>query len=161
MTMDKTRRLCDEENMSPEGKVIGMMMIPDGLCLQEPRPATPDNPSVQRGVIARLSMGWFGGLMTRKSQERTKAVYDYRVHLEADQSVRSMKLPSATYSTDSAAVGAWVLLELNDAEKTRGYSRREGRTASWEIQKKGRERPPVSSGGGGLRPSVGNVDRVY
>ena len=51
-------------------------------------------------------MGWFGGLITRKSQERTKELYDYRVHLE-DQSVRSMKLPLGAYSTEtSAAVGA-------------------------------------------------------
>ena len=47
-----------------------------------------------RGVLARLGMGWFGGLITRKSQERTKDLYDYYillivqeycVHLEADR----------------------------------------------------------------------------
>ena len=35
---------------------------------------------------------WFGGLNARKSQERTNEVYGYRVHLEEDKSVRSMKL---------------------------------------------------------------------
>ena len=65
-------------------------------------------------------MAWFGGLITPKSQERTKELYDYRVHLE-DQSVRSMKLPSRPYSTEtSAAVGAWVLLEHNDKDQTGG-----------------------------------------
>ena len=38
-------------------------------------------------------MRWFGGRITRKSQESTKELYDYRVHLGEDQSVRSMKLP--------------------------------------------------------------------
>ena len=69
-------------------------------------------------------MGWFGGLVTSKGQERTKVVYDYRVHLEQDQSVRSMKLPLGAYSTEtSAAVGAWVLLEHNHKEQTGGDSR--------------------------------------
>ena len=41
-------------------------------------------------------MGWFGGLITHGRQERTKDAYNYhRVHLEADQSVRSMNLPLA------------------------------------------------------------------
>ena len=55
----------------------------------------------------RLGIEWFGGLITRKSHERTNGVFDYRVHLEADQSVRNMKLPLAAYSTESnSAVGA-------------------------------------------------------
>ena len=66
-------------------------------------------------------MGWFGGLITRKSQERTNDLYDYRVHLEKNQSARSMKLPLVAYSTEtSAAVGAWVLRERNDKEQTAG-----------------------------------------
>ena len=48
-------------------------------------------------------------------------MYDYRVHLEEDQSVRSMKLPLGAYSTEtSAAVGASVLLDRNDKEQTGG-----------------------------------------
>ena len=91
--------------MSLEDEAIGMV-IPDGFRLQESRSAALDNSFVKRGVLVRLSMGWFGGLITRKSQERTKELYDYRVHLE-DQSVRSMKLPLGAYSTEtSAAVGA-------------------------------------------------------
>ena len=45
-------------------------------------------------------------------------MYDYRVHLGEDQSMRSMKLPLCAYGTEtSAAVGAWVLLEEhNDKE---------------------------------------------
>ena len=38
--------------------------------------------------------------------------------LEADQSVRSMNLLLAAYSTENgAAVGAWVFLEPNDASR--------------------------------------------
>ena len=45
-------------------------------------------------MSVRLGMAWFGGLITRKSQERTKDLYDYYillivqeycVHLEADR----------------------------------------------------------------------------
>ena len=83
------------------------MVIPDGFRLQESRPAALDSYLVKRGVFRRE--GWFGGLITRKSQERTKYVYDYHVHHEADQSVRSMKLPLSACSTEnSAVVGAWV-----------------------------------------------------
>ena len=53
-------------------------------------------------------MGWFGGLITRKSQERTKKVYYYRVHLEEDQSARSVKLPLGTYSTENKRGGGCV-----------------------------------------------------
>ena len=78
--------------MSPEDEAIGMV-ISDGFRLQESRPADLDNYLVKREVLARLGMGWFGGRVTRKSQERTKELYDYRVHLEEAKSVRSMKLP--------------------------------------------------------------------
>ena len=102
---DPLALLGDEDDMSPEDEAIGMV-IPDGFRLQESRPVALDNSFVKRGVLVRLSMGWFGGLITRKSQERTKELYDYRVHLE-DQSMRSMKLPLGAYSTEtSAAVGA-------------------------------------------------------
>lgn len=105
--MVKTPRLCNEDGMSPKDKVIGIMVIPDGLRLQESRPAALDIPSVKRGVIETLSMGWLVGLITRKSQAQTKTVHDYCVHLEAGQSVRSMKLSFAAYNTEnSAAVGA-------------------------------------------------------
>ena len=33
----------------------------------------------------------FGGVITRQSQERARHVFDYRVQLEQDQSVRSIK----------------------------------------------------------------------
>ena len=67
------------------------MVVPDGFRLQESRPAALDDSLVKCGVllIAKLGMGWSGGLITRKSQERTKAVHDYVlpvcVHLEAHQ----------------------------------------------------------------------------
>ena len=90
--------------MSPDDEAIGMV-VPDGFRLQESRPAAVDSSLVKRGVLVRrLSMGWFGGLITRHSQERTKHVYDYRVHLVEDQSVRSMKLPLDAYSTDPRPV---------------------------------------------------------
>lgn len=157
---DPKTLLDDEDDISPEDEAIGMV-IPDGFRLQESRPAALDNSLLKRGVLVRLGMGWFGGLITRKSQERTKNVYDYRVHLEADQSVRSMKLPLAAYSTENtAAVGAWVLLELNDAEQTGGTVGQVGQTSQPKGSEAGREIPSVSSRGRALRPNVRNVDRV-
>ncbi|CAM9092126.1 unnamed protein product [Laminaria digitata] len=65
-----------------------------------------------------MGMGWFGGSVTRESQERTRHVNDYRVHFEVDQSTRSMKLPLEMYSGDpDAEVGSWVLLERSTAEQ--------------------------------------------
>ena len=152
--------LDDDDDMSPDDEAIGMV-VPDEFHLQESRPAALDSSLVKRGVLARLSMGWFGGLITRQSQERTKHVYDYRVHLAEDQRVRSMKLPLDTYSTDpNAGVGAWVLLEPNEEEQTGdavGGSRQECQLAVTEA---GGERPASSSRGRTLTPNVRNVDRV-
>ena len=120
--------------MSPENEAIGIV-IADGFRLQEWKPADLGNSLVKRGVIVRLSMGWFGRRITRKSQERTKELHDYRVYLQ-HQSVRSMKLPLGTYSTEtSAAVGAWVLLERNDKDQTGGAVGGGRQIVSWEIQK--------------------------
>ena len=105
-------------------------------------------------------MGWFGGLITRKSQERTKQVNDYRAHLE-DLSVRSMKLPLDAYSTEtSAAMGAWVLLECNDKERTGSTAEGGGQNSQLESPEAGGERPAVSSRGEALTPNVRNVDHV-
>ena len=72
--------------------------------------------SVARGVLVRRGIGLFVGLITPNRQGRAKNVYVYRVHLEADQSVRSMNLLLAAYRTENgASVGAWVFLEPNDA----------------------------------------------
>ena len=54
--------------------------------------AALDHALVKRRVLVRLGMGWFGGLITRQSEEQTSNVYDYRVHLEQDQSVCGKKL---------------------------------------------------------------------
>ena len=86
---------------------------------------------------------------------------DYRVHLEADRSVRSMKLPLAAYGTEnSAAVGAWVLLELNDAEGTGGTVEEGGQNSQLGGSEAGRERLSVSRRGRASRPNVRDVDRV-
>ena len=126
------------------------MVIPDGFRLQESRPAALENSLVKRGVLVTIRMGWFGFLITRKSQERAKELYDYRLHLEENQSVRSMKLPLGAYSMEtSAAVGAWVLLERNDKARQGVQPEGAARTVSWEIQKQA-EKNRRSVAGGGL-----------
>lgn len=70
-------------------------------------------------------MGWFGGLITRQSQQRTRQFYDYRVHFEEDQSTCSMKLPLEKYSGDPDAVmGSWVLLKGDAAQQVEGAATR-------------------------------------
>ena len=83
-------------------------------------------------------MGWFGGLITRQSQERTRHIFDYyRVQLDLDQSTRSMKLPLEMYGGDPDAVlGSWVLLERSTVEQMDGG----GAAATWGASRAGRER---------------------
>ena len=55
-------------DLSPEDEAVGMA-IPDGFRLQSRgQLAALDGSLVIRGVLVRLGMGWFGVLITRKSQ---------------------------------------------------------------------------------------------
>ena len=106
-------------------------------------------------------MGWFGCLITRKSHECTKELYDYRVQFEEDQSVRSMKLPLGAYSMEtSAAVGAWVLLERNDKKRTGSTVGGGGQNSQLGSPDAGGERPAVSSRRKALTPNERNVDHI-
>ena len=114
---DELALLDEDDSVDPEDEIRGME-IPDGFGVQASKPAALDSSLLQRGVFVRLGMGWFGGLIIRQSQERTRHLYDYRVQLQEDQSTRSMKLPLEKYSGDpDAVVGSWVLLQRNVAEQ--------------------------------------------
>ena len=94
-------------------------------------------------------MGWFCDLTTRKSQERTKEVYDYRVHLGEDQSVRSMKLSSGAHTARKQA-RRWVrgfYLGWNDKEQTGGTVKAGGQNSQLGDSQAGGEKPAVSSRG--------------
>ncbi|CBJ33249.1 C2H2 zinc finger protein [Ectocarpus siliculosus] len=109
---DELALLDEDDSMDPddpEDETQGME-IPAGFRLQEFTPAALDRLLLQRGVLVRLGMGWFGGLIIQQSPQRH--LYDYCVQLEVDHSTRKMKLPLDKYSGDpDAAVGSWVLLE--------------------------------------------------
>lgn len=106
-------------------------------------------------------MGWFGGLTTRKSQRQAKEEYDYRVHLEQDQSARGMKLSFGAYSTEAiAAVAAWVILEPNDKEQAGGTVGRGGQNSELGDSEAGGRKPTVSSRGRALAPDVRYVDHA-
>ena len=109
---DELALLDEDDSMDPddpEDETQGME-IPAGFRLQEFTPAALDRLLLQRGVLVRLGMGWFGGLIIQQSPQRH--LYDYCVQLEVDHSTRKMKLPLEKYSGDpDAAVGSWVLLE--------------------------------------------------
>ena len=131
--------LLDEDDSMDSDDEIQAMEIPDGFRIQASTPAALDSSLLQRGVLVRLGMGWFGGMITRQSQERTRHLYDYRVHLEVDQSTRSMKLPLQRYSGDpGAVVGSWVLLERSTVEQVDGG----GAAATLGVSRAGRERRP-------------------
>ncbi|CAB1106322.1 unnamed protein product [Ectocarpus sp. CCAP 1310/34] len=110
---DELALLDDDDSMEPqdpEDEIQGME-IPAGFRIQEAKPVALDRLLLRRGVLVRLGMGWFGGLITQQSQKDTRHLYDYCVQLELDQSTRKMKLPLDKYSGDSdAAVGSWFFI---------------------------------------------------
>ncbi|CAN0076408.1 unnamed protein product, partial [Scytosiphon promiscuus] len=80
-------------------------------------PSALDQSLVKRGVLVKLGLGWFGGVISRRAHPASRDQYDYRVILHSDGSTRSMKLPLESYSTDDdAGVGSWVLLEVEQEE---------------------------------------------
>ena len=118
---------------------IQAMEIPDGFRIQASTPAALDSSLLQRGVLVKAwhEVVWWDDHPT--SQERTRHLYDYRVHLEVDQSTRSMKLPLQRYSGDpGAVVGSWVLLERSTVEQVDGG----GAAATLGVSRAGRERRP-------------------
>ena len=128
--------LLDEDGrIDPDDEVHGMD-IPDCFRIQASTPAALDSSLLQRGVVVMLGMDWFGGLITRQSQQRTRHLYDYRVYLEQDQSTRSMKLQLEKYSRDpDVVVGSRVLLERNTAEQVDGATI--GAVATTELVDRG------------------------
>ena len=137
---DELALLDEDDSMDPEDEIHGLE-IPDGYRLQASKSAALDSSLLQRGVLVRLGMGWFGRSITRQSQERTRHLYDYRVHLELGQSTRSMKLPLEKYTGEpDAVVGSWVLLEESTAEQMDGTAI--GAVAATEVSRSGRVRMP-------------------
>lgn len=68
---------------------------------------------VQRGSISQSS-----------HQLTIRLEYDYHVILHADRNKPSTKLPLESYGTEAdAAVGSWVLLEVDDEEGVRKSKR--------------------------------------
>ncbi|CAM9368655.1 unnamed protein product [Sphacelaria rigidula] len=136
--IDELSLVDDDDSMDSEDEIHGME-IPDGFRIQVSPPAALGSSILQRGVLVRLGMGWFGELITRQSQERTRHVYDYRVHFEVDESTRSMKLPLEMYSGDSdVVVGSWVLLERSTVEQVDGVRA----AATLGVSRAGRVRTP-------------------
>lgn len=140
MSMEKFTLLDDDDDM-----VAGRLFLLCGdsrFCLQASGPAALDSffsKSCSTAVLARLGTRWFSGVITRKSQEQTQHVYDYRVQLEQDQSKRIMKLLLRAYSTEinKRGGGCVDLLEPDEEEQTEGTAVEGGGhiAASLEISK--------------------------
>ena len=105
--------IIDNDDQPADGEEIIGKTAPDGFQLQISPPPALDVSLVNRGVLVRLGLGWFGWAITRKAQKKPNRLeYGYRVILDVDQSTHSMKLPlNASYSTENSVVGAWVVLE--------------------------------------------------
>ncbi|CAB1118359.1 unnamed protein product [Ectocarpus sp. CCAP 1310/34] len=87
---DELALLDDDDSMDPqdpEDEIQGME-IPVGFRIQEAKLVALDRLLLRRGVLVRLGMGWFGGLITQQPQKDTRHLYDYRMQLELDQSTR-------------------------------------------------------------------------
>ena len=108
------------------------------LSEEESRPERLDDSLVGRGVLLRMGLGWFGGKIMRRAQERTRDKYDYRVMLNEDESTHSMRLPIEEYDVDeNAGVGAWVLLEpdaMPVMQNQQDGVRRPGRTLTPNVR---------------------------
>ena len=79
--------------------------------------------------------------ITRQSQERTRHLYEYRVHLELDQRTRSMKLPLEKYTGEpDAVVRSWGLLEESTAKQMDGAAIEA--VAATGVSRSGRVRMP-------------------
>ena len=89
-------------------------------------------------MLLRMGLGWFGGKITHRAQERTRDQHDYRVMLTDNESTRSMRLPMEEYDVDeNAGVGAWVLLEpiaMTGAQNQHVGVRRSGRTLTPNVR---------------------------
>ncbi|CAB1120680.1 unnamed protein product [Ectocarpus sp. CCAP 1310/34] len=95
------------------------MDIPDRFRLQASPPPALNQSIVKRGSLVQLGLGWFGGVISRRSHPGSRQENDYRVILHCTESTRSMKMPLESYSTDEdAAIGAWVLLEVDPKERS-------------------------------------------
>lgn len=97
-----------------------LMKIRDGCHLQESKPPVLAGSFVKRLVLLMRGIGWVTGLISRKSTGAYEChVYEYRVILEKDQSIVSVKLPLDVYGAEKkAAVGAWVLLEADEDDSS-------------------------------------------
>jgi len=134
---DPLATLDDDDELAP-GEELRGMEIPIGFRLQISRPERLDDSLVGRGVLLRMGLGWFGGKIMRRAQERTRDKYDYRVMLNEDESTHSMRLPIEEYDVDeNAGVGAWVLLEPDAMPVMQNQQvgvRRSGRTLTPNVR---------------------------
>ncbi|CAB1112188.1 unnamed protein product [Ectocarpus sp. CCAP 1310/34] len=71
---DELALLDDDDSMDPqdpEHETQGME-IPTGFRIQEVKPVALDKLLLRRGVLVRLGMGWFEGLIIQQSQQDTR-----------------------------------------------------------------------------------------
>lgn len=83
---DELALLDDDDSMDPQDPEdeIQRMEIPAGFRIQEAKTVALDRLLLRRGVLVRLGMGWFGGLIAQQSQKDTRHLHDYCVQLELD-----------------------------------------------------------------------------
>ena len=84
--------------------------IPGGYSLVSSTPTALTAALVNQSIMLRLGVGWLKRITTRQAQASIRHLYDFRILLDSDGSMRSVKLPLTNYSVDGAsAEGSWAL----------------------------------------------------
>ncbi|CAM9949429.1 unnamed protein product, partial [Pylaiella littoralis] len=73
---DRLSQIHDDDDLAPGETEMGMS-IPDGFRLQPSPPPALDQSLVKRGVLVKLGLGWFGGVLTRRAHHGSRNNYDY------------------------------------------------------------------------------------
>lgn len=89
-------------------------------------------------MLLCVGLGWFGGKISRRAQERIKDKYDYRVMLKENENTQTMRAIIEEYDVDkNANVGDWMLLEpmaLSAVQDQHVGVRRSGRTLTPNVR---------------------------
>ena len=97
-------QLDEDDDLENEEESQSMDVLSE-VRLQKARSASLDESFLKREVLVRLGLGWFGGVISHRTQQASGRTYGYRLMLKEDQITLSVKLPLTAYSTDANVIG--------------------------------------------------------
>ena len=102
--------IMDIDNDVADEEVLRPLVLHGGYSLISSVPADLTRALVNQGIMLRLGMGWFKGVIARKPQACTSDPFNFKMFIEINSSTRSVKLPLAKYSVNEAAAEeSWAL----------------------------------------------------